>query len=226
MPSNSKERGMIFNAEMVRAILSGQKTQTRRIMKVQPVLKGSFYEVYGAGWGKGVKSVPVVHGHSLSNNCPLGIVGDRIWVRETWQCVSYSLGEHGYVEDVDYKKSIPKTKPVEPRWGVTYEASELEPKDREERGFPWVPSIHMPRWASRILLEITNVRIERLNDISNKDAKAEGYPAELAADGGYYDPFLWFRNLWDGIYPEQSFKHNPWVWVIEFKRIEEQSNDQ
>lgn len=233
MHSNSKERGMIFNAEMVRAILSGQKTQTRRIMKVQPVLKGSFYEVYGAGWGKGVKSVPVVHGHSLSNNCPLGIVGDRIWVRETWQCVSYSLGEHGYVEDVDYKKSIPKTKPVEPRWGVTYEASELEPKDREERGFPWVPSIHMPRWASRILLEITNVRVERLNDISEGDAIAEGI--ERYNDDGivYYGPYgkgdcrpeRAFSDLWKSIYGDESWEKNPWVWCISFKRVQEQSND-
>ncbi len=79
---------------------------------------------------------------------------------------------------------------------------------------------NMPRKACRLVLEITDVRVERLNDISNDDAKAEGYPAEREADGGSSDPWLWFRDLWDGIYPEQTFKDNPWVWVIEFRRVE------
>ncbi|MEK0247808.1 hypothetical protein QFI66_006705 [Raoultella sp. BAC10a-01-01] len=78
----------------------------------------------------------------------------------------------------------------------------------------------MPRWASRITLEITDVRIERLNSISEEDAGKEGYPADPSPYGGEMDKWLWFRQLWDGIYPEQSFKHNPWVWVIKFKRIE------
>ena len=89
---------MIFNCEMVRAILDGRKTQTRRIMKVQPVLNGSFYEVYGAGWVRSMKSVPAIPGHSLASNCPFGLVGDRIWVRETWGVVSHELDEDGRIQ--------------------------------------------------------------------------------------------------------------------------------
>ncbi|EHC1644154.1 hypothetical protein JT650_000224 [Escherichia coli] len=92
-----KERGMIFNGEMVRAIIDGRKTQTRRIMKVQPVLNGSFYEVYGAGWVQSMKSVPAIPGHSLANNCPFGLAGDRIWVRETFSTEKFKVhGEELY----------------------------------------------------------------------------------------------------------------------------------
>lgn len=77
----------------------------------------------------------------------------------------------------------------------------------------------MPRWASRINLLITGVRVERLNSITTADAKAEGYPADREADGAATDPWLWFRELWDGIYPDNTFKVNPWVWVVEFERI-------
>lgn len=211
MHSNSKEHGMIFNEEMVRAILSGQKTQTRRIMKSQPYQskyrKGDYWfscnkmqsMVHVSDFIPGNSAIPDAH-EFFSTCCPFGAIGDRIWVRET------------FAKGLSTKSTL--------AYRATHKPEDLE--DGFWETIKWTPSI---RWASRILLEITNVRVERLNEISNEDAKAEGYPAELAADGGYYDPFLWFRNLWDGIYPEQSFKHNPWVWVIEFKRIEEQSND-
>lgn len=78
----------------------------------------------------------------------------------------------------------------------------------------------MPRWASRITLVITGVRVERLASVSDDDAGKEGYPANPEPYGGGIDKWLWFRKLWDSIYPDQSFKHNPWVWVIEFKRVE------
>lgn len=84
----------------------------------------------------------------------------------------------------------------------------------------WTPSIHMPRWASRLTLEITDVRVERLASVSDDDAGKEGYPANPEPYGGGMDKWPWFRQLWDSIYPDQSFKHNPWVWVIEFRRIE------
>lgn len=185
-----KERGMIFNGEMVRAILDGRKTQTRRIMKDQPVLNGNFYEVFGAAWSKGMTSIPAVPGHSLSTKCPFGIVGDRIWVRETFGDCGVRLVYRSDTDD-----------------GA---------KCKVER---WTPSIHMPRWASRILLEITDVRVEKLASVSDEDAGKEGYPADPSPYGGSMDKWLWFRQLWDGIYPEQSFKHNPWVWVIEFKVV-------
>ncbi|MDV2874429.1 hypothetical protein [Phytobacter diazotrophicus] len=188
-----KERGMIFNAEMVRAILDGRKTKTRRIMKVDCMDicekdDGSLWP-----WREDEEN----HG-DYWYPCPFGDVGDRIWVRET-----FAYGTDFGETDVGcfYRAT-------DPGW------------DDNDTGARWRPSIHMPRWASRITLEITGVRVERLNTISTESARAEGYPAERELDGGNIDPWLWFRDLWDGIYPEQSFKHNPWVWVISFKRIE------
>ncbi|WP_394743819.1 hypothetical protein [Escherichia coli] len=197
-----KERGMIFNGEMVRAILDGRKTQTRRIMKVQPVLNGSFYEVYGAGWVRSMKSVPAVPGHSLASNCPFGLVGDRIWVRETW-----AEAGAGAPDLKLYRANYPEHVPTH------YE--NVPPADE----IRWTPSIHMPRCASRLTLEITGLRVERLASISDDDAGKEGYPANPEPYGGGMDKWLWFRQLWDSIYPDQSFKHNPWVWVIEFKVV-------
>ncbi|MCM7687653.1 hypothetical protein M8S61_08355 [Enterobacter asburiae] len=211
-----KERGMIFNGEMVRAILEGRKTQTRRIMKVQPVLNGSFYEVYGAGWVTSMKSVPAIPGHSLASNCPFGLVGDRIWVRETWADAGASAPDLKL-----YRANYPAHVPTH------YE--NVPPVDE----IRWTPSIHMPRWASRLTLEITGVRVERLNGISETDAEAEGIDMEALFDAqDCYDCIAdhnmtgrptatgAFKYLWESIYGEESWKSNPWVWVIEFKRIE------
>ncbi|QHW96109.1 hypothetical protein GZS05_06545 [Klebsiella variicola] len=187
-----KERGMIFNAEMVRAILDGRKTQTRRTVKPQPDEDGLAKETNG----------PWVDTSERNYRCPFGDVGDRIWVRETWAEAGASAPDLKL-----YRANYPEHVPSH---------YENVPPANEIR---WTPSIHMPRWASRILLEITDVRVERLNSISEEDAGKEGYPADPAPFGGYMDKWLWFRQLWDGIYPEQSFKHNPWVWVIEFKVV-------
>lgn len=199
-----RERPMIFNAEMVRAILDGRKTQTRRIMKPQPtpctLQKG------GHWWPSNVFKTMLHIEEEMQNGkggwgglvgdaCPFGDVGDRIWVREAW--ARYNIDQDSH--DIAYRATTPEDWPEEGRWR---------------------PSIHMPRWASRITLEIAGVRVERLASISTGDAQAEGYPAEREENGGTLDAWLWFRDLWDGIYPEQSFKANPWVWVIEFKRIE------
>ena len=211
-----KERGMIFNAEMVRAILDGRKTQTRRIMKCQPVLNGNFYEVFGAAWTKGMTSVPAVPGHSLSTNCPFGTVGDRIWVRETW-----AEAGAGAPELQLYRANYPEHVP--PHYENLPPAEEIR----------WTPSIHMPRWASRILLEITDVRVERLNSISEEDCWAEGIEAvdglfenaeiiDMALKIGccVEDSKPMFALLWESIYGDDSWQANPWVWVIKFKRIE------
>lgn len=215
-----KERGMIFNAEMVRAILDGRKTQTRRIMKPQPEScpRG------GHWWPSNVFKTMLHVEEEMQNGkggwdglvgdaCPFGAVGDRIWVRETCRAVELESG----LDVVSYEaggQDIPiKAHPLDAGlWVDLYRYRDGEGKT--------VPSIHMPRWASRITLEITGVRVERLASISRDDARAEGYPAARAEDGGNIDPWLWFRDLWDGIYPEDSFKANPWVWVIEFKRVE------
>lgn len=199
-----KERGMIFNGEMVRALLDGRKTQTRRTVKPQPDEDGLAKVING----------PWVDTSERNYRCPFGDIGDRIWVRETW---SSDFANYYPNDRVWYAADNNRQLDIEVVNGVR---GIYSPESDVHVPFRWHPSIHMPRWASRILLEITNVRVERLNSISEEDAGREGYPAVPAPYGGHMDKWLWFRQLWDGIYPEQSFKHNPWVWVISFKRVE------
>nr|WP_255319050.1 morphogenetic protein [Enterobacter sp. DSM 30060] len=215
---------MIFNSEMVRAILDGRKTQTRRIMKIQPEHSGLGLRLVtdsknGSDDGKYFWSSSDACGlkaRSKSFTCPFGVVGDRIWVRETFQGPLFDYEQmESYLED-----SSKFEKPEFCQYAADGKpAPEYYDADDNLR-HGWRPSIHMPRWASRILLEITDVRVERLASVSDEDAGKEGYPADPSPFGGPMDKWLWFRQLWDGIYPEQSFKHNPWVWVIEFKRVE------
>ena len=217
-----KERGMIFNGEMVKAILDGRKTQTRRIMKVQPEPSKSRP---GDFWFSSKKLESMVHVSDLAPGnspiadchlffqehcCPFGAVGDRIWVREAFRVHSRATD----VATLVYKASERNS------WTEQTHRVPVAVCNKPATPEKWTPSLHMPRWASRILLEITDVRVERLNSISEEDAGREGYPADPAPYGGEMDKWLWFRQLWDGIYPEQSFKHNPWVWVISFKRVE------
>lgn len=197
-----KERGMIFNGEMVRAILDGRKTQTRRIMKNQPA--GDFPQtpalirnVVGAGfqwYGH--------YGESGIFNCPFGAVGDRIWVRETWAEAGASAPDLKL-----YRANYPEHVPTH------YE--NVPPADE----IRWTPSIHMPRWASRLTLEITCVRVERLRDLSEDDAKSEGItpPSGGVLPGWEYR--INFRDLWMSIYGADNWEANPWVWVIEFKVV-------
>ena len=180
---------MIFNAEMVRAILDGRKTQTRRIVKLQPDEDGLAKVTNG----------PWVDTSERNYRCPFGDVGDRIWVRETWAEAGASAPNLKL-----YRANYPEHLPSH---------YENVPPANEIR---WTPSIHMPRWASRILLEITGVRVERLRSMSQDDARAEG----VIAASGPMEAGLAFRELWDSIYGEESWKANPWVWVIEFKRVE------
>ncbi|EPP2376523.1 hypothetical protein V3G61_12595 [Klebsiella pneumoniae] len=200
------ERGMIFNADMVRAILDGRKTQTRRIMKPQPdpcprgghwwpsnVFKTMLHVEDEMQNGKGG------WGGLVGDACPFGDVGDRIWVRETWAEAGASAPDLKLYR-ANYPEHVPSI-------------YENVPPAEEIR---WTPSIHMPRWASRILLEITDVRVERLRSMSQDDARAEG----VIAASGPMEAGLAFRELWDSIYGEESWKANPWVWVVEFKRVE------
>lgn len=199
-----KERGMIFNSEMVRAILDGRKTQTRRPIKWKQT---RFTEIGeredGSKWPW---SEDAEHACDFWHPCPFGAVGDRIWVREAFRV-------HSRATDVAT---------------LVYKASERNSWTEQTRRVPvavcnkpatpekWTPSLHMPRWASRILLEITGVRVERLRSMSQDDARAEG----VIAASGPMEAGLAFRELWDSIYGEESWKANPWVWVIEFKRVE------
>ncbi|EGZ4104256.1 hypothetical protein NQT86_000167 [Salmonella enterica] len=215
-----KERGMIFNAEMVRAILDGRKTQTRRIMAIQPEhselgLRRVIDSKNGRDNGKYFWSQSDARGLKMRSKvfgCPYGEVGDRIWVRETYQGPLFDY-EHmeSYLED--------SSKFYKPEFCVYRADGKPAPEfyDADDNlHCGWRPSIHMPRWASRITLEITGVRVERLNSITESDAEAEG-----VTDTGFGDLLVdGYRYLWKSIYGEESWAANPWVWVIEFKRVE------
>ncbi|HBE4057877.1 hypothetical protein U4Q19_09060 [Klebsiella pneumoniae] len=218
------ERGMIFNAEMVRALLDGRKTQTRRPIKWKQT---RFTEIGeredGSKWPW---SEDAEHACDFWHPCPFGAVGDRIWVRETWGVVSHAFSDDGLM--IDWVPDRPATAIHEMPFGNGYYsgyaiyAADGDFTWGDDDGYEdgrscWKPSIHMPRAASRILLEITNVRVERLRSMSQDDARAEG----VIAASGPMEAGLAFRELWDSIYGEESWKANPWVWVIKFKRIEE-----
>lgn len=208
------ERGMIFNAEMVRALLSGRKTQTRRIIKPQPeaTLNGS---LSGKWLSRPLNGLLLPKIEDIAFHCPFGVVGDRIWVRETFQ---------GPLFDYDLIDSYCKDPtPFEKPEFCVYKADGVPAPEfydaDDELHCCWRPSIHMPRWASRILLEITNVRVERLKSISDGDAIREGCStADMKSGDCVADVFA---RLWASIYGDESWNSNPWVWVIDFKRIEE-----
>lgn len=246
MSTTTKEHPMLFSGPMVRAILDRRKTQTRRVIKPQPdpdtaLDIGMFCPsiVLRDGTLEAGEKVFGVHSRDgdYGAKCPWR-VGDRIWVRETWasdtkHVVAYKAGaecgawfgngaggriwmHHGYVlESPDYRL-IPSEKPRK-TFGLGH------------YGGKWRPSIHMPRWASRITLEVTGVRVERLRDISEEDAKAEGVEpyrcpqadALMNAVGSKMQPIPYtsgFANLWNSIAkPGETWDANPWVWVIEFR---------
>ncbi|HCI4212516.1 TPA: hypothetical protein NO485_004991, partial [Klebsiella pneumoniae] len=207
---------MIFNSEMVRAILDGRKTQTRRIMKIQPEhsglgLRRVIDSKNGSDDGKYFWSSSDACGlkaRSKSFACPFGAVGDRIWVRETWAEAGASAPDLKLYR-ANYPEHVPSI-------------YENVPPAEEIR---WTPSIHMPRWASRILLEITDVRVERLNAISEEDARAEGIIDGGCLNCGETEPCGCanpepdatdaFAYLWQSIYGQENWNANPWVWVIE-----------
>ncbi|HCM5202400.1 TPA: hypothetical protein N3N24_000861 [Klebsiella quasipneumoniae subsp. similipneumoniae] len=227
-----KERGMIFNAEMVRALLSGRKTQTRRIMKVQQesnqlglllITDSTKHSDIGKyHWAE--SNATGNHVRSKLFSCPFGAVGDRIWVRETW---SSDFANYYPNDRVWYAADNNRRLDIEVVDGVR---GIYSPESDVHVPFRWRPSIHMPRWASRILLEITDVRVERLNAISEEDARAEGIidggclncgePEPCGCANPEPDATDAFAYLWQSIYGQESWNANPWVWVIEFKRVE------
>jgi hypothetical protein len=184
-----KERPILFSAPMVRAILEGRKTVTRREVK-----KPAALDCLAAGFEPDFLALP-----GNADLCPYGKAGDRLWVRETWARIRIAQAP-------------------DQEW-VVYRESD----NRTDYGGPWKPSIHMFRRDSRILLEIIAVRVERLQDISRADIRAEGLqcPPELASDDvspNYRDwyPAAW-RDLWEST--GGDWNANPWVWVVEFKRV-------
>ena len=200
-----KARPILFNTDMVKAILAGQKTQTRRAVNAD--MAANFDEPRGTeDVLAGYPFVETEGGYvSALKLCPFGQPGDLLYVRET-----FAICDDNSIHD----------------GGAIYLASDPCGADR------WKPSIHMPRWASRLTLEITDVRVERLQDISEEDARSEGIqskpgiaviegkqtPSPVYFVGGLHpegSPSEAFRSLWSSIY--SNWHTNPWVWVVEYK---------
>ncbi|WP_277381584.1 hypothetical protein [Stenotrophomonas maltophilia] len=213
----TKERPILFNGTMVRAILAGAKTQTRRVVKPQPVFDTRFRSRFRVD-GRGSMSYRQVSTDApaalLGEICPFGKPGDRLWVRETWMDLKGTGIEHW----------DPATgQPTRYAYGADSPPGSASDEARKDFGLKWRPSIHMPRWACRLVLEITDVRVEPLQAISKADAITEGL-TQTEAGGwlpGPCDHPEWaFHQLWNQVYGESSWDSNPWVWAITFKRIE------
>ena len=235
-----KERPIIFSAPMVRAILAGAKTQTRRVVKPQPDVDEMGNACWN-GWNYGqttdgvpvfkTLASPIPSSRTKRVLCPYGRPGDRLWVRETWYCDDYRVQRGPYLKPDDLDVAEARDDGT-----LIYRASSGDrPYEAEQPVFH--PSIHMPRWASRVTLEITSVLVERLQDISDADARAEGIytrishkegiagrPAATRLDGSQVlvmpgTARMDYRSLWKSLHGTDSWDANPWVWVVEFKRI-------
>ena len=231
-----KERPIIFSAPMVRALLAGTKTQTRRPVKPQSasVAPGLYADRYNHSerWAYWLPDGRMDSPKTFA--CPYGAPGDRLWVRETWQ--AWQRVSHEY----DEWEPITRDARGGTQWAEWFEQNgdpdAIEYRATGESLGPWEPSIYMPRWASRLTLEVTDVRVERLQGISEEDARAEGVEAsqepftygwrnygqtEFVAEHIAY--FVTareaFASLWESINGPGSWAANPWVWVIEFKRL-------
>lgn len=227
-----KERPILFSAPMVRAILDGKKTQTRRVVKPQPTFdehrrEWSWENKRGRIAWTGEKPLAAARLGAL-DLCPHGGVGDRLWVRETWYCDHAFAGDYEAMHDMGVQYPPEK---CHAEWAEEMYFRADVPSGRfADAGYwgesgCWRPSIFMPRWASRITLEITDVRVERLQDISEEDAKAEGVvpfvrdeEGDCWTDGKYRTAF---NYLWESINGKRApWSSNPWVWVISFRRVE------
>lgn len=197
-----KEYPILFSTEMVRAILEGRKTQTRRVIKPQPYFENTHFgtRTHLAWITSSFRTL-----EEIAQYCPYGQVGDRLWLRETFCQVCYKKDN---VKDVCYKEDL----------DVEHMACKL---------VKFTPSIHMFRWASRITLEITDIRVQRLQEISLPDIEAEGIDTNNYMPNTYDDPdnlYLAakddYKSLWDSINGKtHPWSTNSWVWAISFKEI-------
>jgi hypothetical protein len=210
-----KEKPILFSGEMVRAILDGRKTQSRRVVKPQPdmVSKKGESVVFKTierinPETRDFETLTHVPGEPHKKycrqiKCPFGEVDDRLWVRETFAILSD--GNIKYKTETFYPEANVYIAGIDGRTG---------------KPVKWKPSIHMPRAASRITLEITDVWVERLNDISEKDAMAEGLESFCPGlDYPRHELRTAFQNLWDSDNKKHPWASNPWVWVLEFKLL-------
>jgi hypothetical protein len=198
-----KQNPIIFNSEMVKAILDGRKTQVRRPFPVwqRPNKTADGFTAiaqrdFRYGFAFSEKTEKEVIACFTSNLCPIAKIGEQLWVRESltkenWPDLHYVCGGlTAGTGDEDYHY-----------------------KGDDYKGI--IPAQHMPKWASRILLEVTNITVEKAYEATTSDYKAEGYPLSREIDGGNIDPFLWFRDVWTSAYGDVD----QWAWVIEFKVV-------
>ena len=230
-----KERPILFSGPMVRAILDGRKTVTRRLMRTNHVGYRAFYRWDGEPFRRAMMRCLNETEPGSSVFCEdnrFGVPGDRLWVRETW-------GLHAYGDQTDWHTAGVRgaTDAILAHWQLAYQADWGPMRE----GTRWRPSIYMPRWASRITLEIVDVRVERLHEIDEQDARAEGLdwaaphfldknldhddredPREVGyAIVGEYCGFARdnFARLWEHLHGAGSWAANPWVWRVEFRRL-------
>jgi hypothetical protein len=211
-----KERPILFQGAMVRALLAGTKTQTRRLVKY-PAAEGT------RGWHPIPTGFKFLPGGSARPVCPYGQPGDRLVVRETWQYADWTEDGYPFIRyRADDAKVLHERIPSD-EWGeklqdiwASLSAPENYAIDNTAADRRWRPAIHMPRWACRLVLEVTGVRVERLQDISDPDALAEGCSTKDMRDGDRLASV--YARLWESINGSGSWGANPWVWVIEFKR--------
>lgn len=227
-----KERPILFSGPLVRAILGGTKTQTRRVVKWRtlPWATGTNLTFSGLSLGNYCTGKPESGWvlRTMRDGCwndvtraahsPYGKPGDRLWVRETWR--PWERPEDG-VDGIEFAadsgfRSIGNTREAASRW--------VDVNDRPGKRGRWRPSIHMPRWASRINLEVTGVRVERVQEVTGEDVVAEGIelPIDLGdLEDAYDEARTVFAALWDRINQKRGYPwaSNPWVWVVEFRRV-------
>ncbi|WP_322882879.1 MULTISPECIES: hypothetical protein [Sinorhizobium] len=210
------DRPILFSGPMVRALLADRKTQTRRLCKNQPppgvtIIRKTIRPFGGEPYHAFERRTKF---GNFGGEVPVKISrGDRLWVRETWQGLSFG----------DYQPT--KSSLCEVRYPATDPCADL---DGEARGYPWRPSIFMPRWASRLTLIVTDVRVERLQDISEADAIAEGieksgnFPDRyLTPAGDYAVPKVAYQRLWEAINGAGAWEANPWVAAYTFTVIKQ-----
>jgi hypothetical protein len=224
-----KERPILFSAPMVRALLTGTKTQTRRLVRSMPGNRGAPVGEEVKYWRRGEED-PLrwvgCDGFTIGHlYCPYGEPGDRLWVRETWfddfdrapgeaNEMNVDTFDDGSVDGIEYRASHDC---------ASFEAGCPCNPNGDGKRSAWRPSIFMPRWASRITLEVTNVRVERLQDIAEADAAAEGVDPDFgnAHTIAGRDYRRSFERLWDEINATRAtWASNPWVWAVTFRRLQ------
>lgn len=225
------DRPILLNTAMVRAVLAGQKTQTRQPIKDGPEWRdGGRWTWTASSTDRKAEgcfnySYPDPNGNTyadrgpektvFSKRCPMGLAGDRLWVRETWDWRDWQSGQDGKIRIAYAADGEQVDRIAPPDWNPTIYNAER-----------WRPSIHMPRWACRLVLPLVSIRVERVQDISEADVWAEGITVPLAAEvsgKNWADiPTLHdaWREVWVSIYGQSSWDANHWVWVAEWEEAE------